>query len=95
MLDRLNQAMEYIERHLDQRIEGAELAQIAATSEYHMRRLFSALAGMPLSEYIRRRRLTVAGAEVLAGDRTCSTLPCATATARRRRLRGRSAPCTG
>ncbi|MBO2528647.1 MAG: helix-turn-helix domain-containing protein [Thermobifida fusca] len=70
MLDRLNQAMEYIERHLDQRIEGAELARIAATSEYHMRRLFSALAGMPLSEYIRRRRLTVAGAEVLAGDRT-------------------------
>src|SRR5690606_1215002 len=62
--------MEYIERHLDQRIEGAELAQIAATSEYHMRRLFSALAGMPLSEYIRRRRLTVAGAEVLAGGRT-------------------------
>jgi AraC family transcriptional regulator len=70
VLDRLNQAMEYIERHLDQRIEGAELARIAATSEYHMRRLFSALAGMPLSEYIRRRRLTVAGAEVLAGDRT-------------------------
>ena len=32
--------------------------------------MFSALAGMPLSEYIRRRRLTVAGAEVLAGERT-------------------------
>lgn len=33
-------------------------------------RLFSALAGIPLSEYIRRRRLTLAGAEVLAGERT-------------------------
>lgn len=67
MLDRLNQAMEHIERHLDQSIDGAGLARIAATSEYHLRRMFSALAGMPLSEYIRRRRLTVAGAEVLAG----------------------------
>nr|WP_221474135.1 AraC family transcriptional regulator [Planomonospora venezuelensis] len=59
--------MEYIEQHLDQRIEAAELARIAVTSEYHFRRLFSALAGIPLSEYIRRRRLTVAGARVLAG----------------------------
>ena len=70
MLERLNQAMEHIERNLHQNIEVAELARIAVTSEYHFRRLFSALAGMPLSEYIRRRRLTVAGAEVLAGERT-------------------------
>ncbi|MGA4797824.1 AraC family transcriptional regulator [Streptomyces lavendulocolor] len=70
MLEGLNQAMEHIERHLDQRIEMADLARIAVTSEYHFRRLFSALAGMPLSEYVRRRRLTVAGAEVLDGERT-------------------------
>ncbi|MFB6983558.1 AraC family transcriptional regulator [Streptomyces scopuliridis] len=70
MLERLNQAMEHIERNLGQRIEVAELARIAVTSEYHFRRMFSALAGMPLSEYIRRRRLTVAGAEVLGGERT-------------------------
>lgn len=70
MLERLNQAMEYIEQHLDQEIEVAELARIALMSEYHFRRLFSALAGMPLSEYIRRRRLTVASADVLAGQET-------------------------
>ncbi|WP_086562779.1 AraC family transcriptional regulator [Streptomyces africanus] len=70
MLERLNQAMEHIERRLDGSVDGAELARIATTSEYHLRRMFSALAGMPLSEYIRRRRLTVAGAEVLAGDGT-------------------------
>ncbi|MEU5316244.1 AraC family transcriptional regulator [Streptomyces sp. NPDC021056] len=70
MLERLNQAMEYIEDRLDQRIEAADVARTALTSEYHLRRMFSALAGMPLSEYIRRRRLTIAGAEVLAGDRT-------------------------
>ncbi|MGW2027520.1 AraC family transcriptional regulator [Streptomyces decoyicus] len=70
MLERLNQAMEHIECHLDQRIEVSGMARQALMSEYHFRRLFSALAGMPLSEYIRRRRLTVAGAEVLAGERT-------------------------
>ncbi|THA73017.1 AraC family transcriptional regulator [Streptomyces sp. A0642] len=70
MLERLNEAMDHIERRLADRIEVAELARIALTSEYHLRRMFSALAGMPLSEYIRRRRLTVAGAEVLAGERT-------------------------
>ena len=58
MLERLNQAMEHVERNLDQPIEVADLARIALTSEYHLRRLFSALAGVPLSEYIRRRRLT-------------------------------------
>ncbi|WP_330348904.1 AraC family transcriptional regulator [Streptomyces sp. NBC_00582] len=70
MLERLNQAMEHIEAHLDQPIDVADLARLAVTSEYHFRRLFSALAGMPLSEYVRRRRLTLAGAEVLAGERT-------------------------
>ncbi|WP_069885845.1 AraC family transcriptional regulator [Streptomyces luteocolor] len=70
MLEQLNRALEHIESHLDRRIEVSELARIAVTSEYHFRRMFSALAGVPLSEYIRRRRLTVAGAEVLAGERT-------------------------
>ncbi|MFD7126975.1 MULTISPECIES: AraC family transcriptional regulator [Streptomyces] len=71
MLERLNDAMEHIEAHLGERIEAAELARIAMTSEYHFRRMFSALAGLPLSEYIRRRRMTVAGAEVLGDpDRT-------------------------
>ncbi len=67
MLERLNHAMERIERQLDGSVDAGELARVAATSEHHLRRMFSALAGMPLSEYIRRRRLTVAGAEVLDG----------------------------
>lgn len=70
MLERLNQALEHVERHLDGQVDVAALARVAGTSEYHLRRMFSALAGMPLSEYVRRRRLTVAGAEVLAGPAT-------------------------
>ncbi|WP_262697523.1 MULTISPECIES: AraC family transcriptional regulator [Streptomyces] len=70
MLERLNEALDHIDSRLDQRIDVAEPARIAMTSEYHFRRLFSALAGISLSEYVRRRRLTLAGAEVLAGERT-------------------------
>lgn len=68
MLERLNQAMDHLESHLDEPLDVAGLARIACVSEHHFRRLFSALAGMPLSEYVRRRRLTVAGAEVLSGQ---------------------------
>ncbi|MFF2524395.1 AraC family transcriptional regulator [Streptomyces liangshanensis] len=67
MLERLNRVMEQIEGDLAGTVDVAGWARTAATSEYHLRRMFSALAGMPLSEYVRRRRLTVAGAEVLGG----------------------------
>ena len=43
------------------------LARTLGTSEYHLRRMFSSLAGMSLSEYVRRRRMTVAAADVAAG----------------------------
>jgi tRNA-2-methylthio-N6-dimethylallyladenosine synthase len=59
-----------------------------------LRRMFSALAGMPLSEYVRRGRMTVAAPEVVTGIGTCSASPCATATARQRHSAGRSSPYT-
>ncbi|KJY16596.1 MULTISPECIES: AraC family transcriptional regulator [Streptomyces] len=70
MLERLNQALDHLEAGLDREIDMAEVARIAAVSEYHFRRLFSALAGMPLPVYVRRRRMTLAGADVLAGELT-------------------------
>lgn len=70
MIDRLNEAMAYLEDRLDEEVDAETLARIAATSAYHFRRVFTALAGMSLSEYVRRRRLTLAAAEVLAGERT-------------------------
>jgi AraC family transcriptional regulator len=70
VLERLNQALDHLESCLDQELDMAEVARIAAVSEYHFRRLFSALSGMPLPVYVRRRRMTLAGAEVLAGELT-------------------------
>lgn len=70
VLEQLNQALDHLESGLDQEVDMAEVARIAMVSEYHFRRLFSALAGMPLPVYVRRRRMTLAAAEVLAGEAT-------------------------
>ena len=61
MLKQLNDAMAYLEECLPEQVDMAKLARIAGCSEYHFSRMFSFLAQMPLGEYIRRRRLTLAG----------------------------------
>ena len=67
MIAILNRVIELVEADLSVDVDIAGLAAGLGTTEYHARRMFSSLAGMPLSEYIRRRRMTVAAAEVL-GD---------------------------
>lgn len=67
MLERWNAALDHIENNLDREIDAGELARITLTSEYHFRRVFSALAGLPLSHYIRQRRMTSAAADILDG----------------------------
>ncbi len=61
MLAQFNKAMAYIENNLTNEMDPGQISQIAGCSEYHFRRMFSFLAGMPLGEYIRRRRLSLAG----------------------------------
>jgi AraC family transcriptional regulator len=65
----LNRLVDEIEAHLTEDLDVGALARRLGTTEYHLRRMFSSLAGMPLSEYVRRRRMTVAAADVIAGDR--------------------------
>lgn len=59
-LERMNGAIDYIEDHLEGHIDYEELARIAVCSVYQFQRMFSFVLGIPLSEYIRRRRLTLA-----------------------------------
>ena len=67
MIAALNGLVEFIEDQLTDEIDIAAQSSRAGMTEYHLRRMFSSLAGMPVSEYVRRRRMTVAAAEVLAG----------------------------
>ena len=67
MIAALNRVVDVIEADLASDVDIATLSSELGTTEYHLRRMFSSLAGMPLSEYIRRRRMTVAVAD-LVGD---------------------------
>ncbi len=67
VLKNMNEALNYIERNLTEEIDYGEVARIAVCSEYHFKRMFSFLAGISLTEYIRRRRLTLAAFELQQG----------------------------
>ena len=67
MIATLNALVDHIEENLGEPIDVAGFARRHGTTEYHLRRMFASLAQVPLSEYIRNRRMTLAGAELAAG----------------------------
>ncbi|QIB69315.1 AraC family transcriptional regulator [Aminipila butyrica] len=68
-LKKLSNAIDYIEKNLDGEICYEEAAKIACCSTYYFGRMFSYVAGISLSEYIRRRRMTQAAFEIQNTDR--------------------------
>ena len=67
-IERLNEAINYIEEHLADEIDYEELAKIAGCSTYHFQRMFAYMANISLSEYIRRRRMSLAAVDLQGGD---------------------------
>jgi AraC family transcriptional regulator len=67
-VERLNKAIGYIEENLAGEISYEHAAQIACCSVFHFQRMFAYIAGIPLSEYIRRRRMTVAAFDLQTTD---------------------------
>ena len=68
-LAQMNQAMEYLGKHLLDEINFEQVSRIAGCSEYHFRRMFSYLAGMSLGEYIRFRKLALIGSYLQSGQK--------------------------
>jgi len=68
IIKEINNAIEYIEDNLGSNISIDEIAKVALTSRYHFQRMFHALTGVTLTEYIRNRRLTLAGEELSSKD---------------------------
>ena len=54
-------ALDYIESHLTEELEISRIAREACLSDFHFQRIFGALCGMGVGEYIRSRRLSLAG----------------------------------
>jgi AraC family transcriptional regulator len=63
-LKQLSRAIDYIEDNLADEISLDEAAKIACCSTYYFQRMFSYVTGIHLSEYIRRRRMTLAAFEL-------------------------------
>ena len=59
----LNEIIEYIDNHLDEKIDFDKLALMLGANSYTLQRIFSLLANVTLTDYIRKRRLSTAGEE--------------------------------
>lgn len=67
-LNRFNEAISNIEQNLDGELDMNRVAQLACCSTFHFQRMFSYIADVTLSEYIRRRRMTLAALELQSGS---------------------------
>ena len=70
MLESMNRTIEYIEEHLLEELHMPMLANIAGTSESDIQKTFYALTGISIVEYVRRRRLSLAGYELQRGEQS-------------------------
>lgn len=64
----IQRAIDYIEDNLSGNLDYTEIAKRSFSSTYHFQRTFSILCGCTLGEYIRNRRLTLAGTELASGN---------------------------
>ena len=63
-VDRMNRVMEYLEEHLTEEIDPEAISRIMACPYSVYQRSFAPVTGIQLSEYIRRRRLSLAAHEL-------------------------------
>ncbi len=68
-LKNFNEAINYIEEHITDEIDLNKLGKIAGCSGFHFQRMFSYMADIPLSEYIRRRKMSLAAVSLLNGEK--------------------------
>lgn len=68
-IERFNKAIACIEENLMDEIDYERLGRIACCSSYHFQRMFTYMAGMPLSEYIRRRKMSLAAVDLQSGEK--------------------------
>ena len=70
MLECMNKTIEYIEEHLLEELHMPMIAKVSGTSESDIQKTFYALTGISIVEYVRRRRLSLAGYELQKGEQS-------------------------
>lgn len=64
---RINLAIEFIEDNLDEEIAIEDVAQVACSSRFHFHRMFYSSFNVTPADYIRKRKLTKAAADLVSG----------------------------
>ena len=64
----INKAIEYMEEHLTEQVTTGEVADHVNLSVFHFHRAFTMFTEMSPADYLRKRRLSQAGAELVNGD---------------------------
>lgn len=67
-IEQFQSSIDYIEDHLTERLDAEVIAETAALSSFYYQRIFTALCGMSLMEYIRARRMTQAALELTSSN---------------------------
>ncbi len=67
-LDRMTAALNYMEDHMADCLDVADIAKAAYSSPFHFQRMFHMLTGVTVAEYIRKRRLTFAAQELVSSN---------------------------
>ena len=71
---RIDAAMEYIDRHLDEELELADIARVAHFSPFHFHRIFRAFRGEALGSYITRARVEAAAKQLRDSELPVETI---------------------
>ena len=67
-IEGFQESVDFIERNLTEELDIEEIADRAALSPFYYQRIFGALCGMTVGEYIRARRMTLAAQELSRED---------------------------
>lgn len=65
----IQNAINYVENHLTEDIDYDKVSKEAVCSSFYFQRIFGILCGVSLGEYIRNRRMTLAGEELTSSDK--------------------------
>jgi AraC family transcriptional regulator len=68
-LNAMNNAVEYMEDNITKKFDIEKVAKIALSSPFHFQRMYHMMTGVTVAEYVRRRRLTLATQDIIAGEK--------------------------
>ena len=68
-IQKMEKVIEYIECNITSEIDYEALASQMTLSVYEFRRIFAFIVGCPLSEYVRKRRLSLAACDLMTNEK--------------------------